>query len=182
MDPNVTRTKRCPDPGRAVGHKLFGTAVKCARPDCNELLYRLEDGRRTLNCRIAHIRASSPKGPRADPTMTCAMVNAFDNLLLLCLFHAAQIDDDETWQDYPVELLTEWKSQQVLHADLLGSAPTPTDAEVDELLVMSRERDPITRSVTIDLARAVRRLRSAASEPGSNLLASCASASTRSIN
>ena len=83
------------------------------RPDCNQLLYRVEDRHRTLNCRIAHIRASSPNGHRADPMMTCREVNTFDNLLLLCLFRAAQIDDDETWKDYPVEVLNEWKQQQV---------------------------------------------------------------------
>lgn len=99
----VTRTTRCPDPSATVVKQLFGTAVKCGRPTCSEFLYRMENGRHALNCRVAHIRASAPNGPRADPLMTCAEVNAFDNLLLLCPYDAALVDDH--WEDYPVEVL-----------------------------------------------------------------------------
>lgn len=159
-DQRVARARRCSDPSPTVSKQLFGTAVKCARPTCNELLYRLENGQPALNCRIAHIRASAPNGPRADPLMTCAEVNAFDNLLLLCLYDAALIDD--SWEEYPTEMLFEWKRQQVEQAALLGVAREPTDDEITQLIIESRQLDPLARSASIDLARAVRRLRSAA--------------------
>lgn len=141
-------------------HRLFGTAVKCGRPDCPELLYRQEDGLSTLNCRIAHIRASAPNGPRADPLMTCQEVNALENLMLLCPFHADQIDN--AWGEYPPELLYEWKHQQVEQATSLGVARQPTDDEIIRLFVASRERDLVSRSAAVELARVARRLRSAA--------------------
>jgi ElaB/YqjD/DUF883 family membrane-anchored ribosome-binding protein len=159
-DQRAARARRCSDPSPTVSKQLFGTAVKCARPACNELLYRLENAQPALNCRIAHIRASAPNGPRADPMMTCAEVNAFDNLLLLCLYDAALIDD--SWEEYPAEMLFEWKRQQVEQAALLGVAREPTDDEITQLIIESRQLDPLARSASIALARAVRRLRSAA--------------------
>jgi hypothetical protein len=156
----VARTTRCSDPAATVVKQLFGTAAKCGRPTCNEILYRMENGRPALNCRIAHIRASAPNGPRADPFMTCSEVNAFDNLVLLCLFDASLVDDN--WEDYPVEMLAEWKQQQIEQATLLGVARQPTDDEISELIVESREHDSVTRSASVDLARSVRQLRSVA--------------------
>lgn len=156
----VARTRRCSDPSPAVVKQLFGTAVQCGQPTCNETLYRIENGRPALNCRIAHIRASSPNGPRADPYMSCDEVNAFDNLLLLCLFHAALIDD--SWEDFSADMLADWKRQQVAQASILGAARQPTDSEVAELIVESRPADVVTRSASVDVARASRSLRSAA--------------------
>lgn len=154
------RTARCPDPTATVAKQLFGTAAKCGRPTCNEILYRMENGRPALNCRIAHIRASAPNGPRADPLMTCSEVNAFDNLLLLCPYDASLVDD--RWEDFPVETLAAWKRQQIDQATLLGVARPPTDDEISQLIVESRQHDSVTRSASVDLARSVRRLRSEA--------------------
>lgn len=92
--------------------------------------------------------------------MTCAEVNDFDNLLLLCPYDAALIDD--SWEDYPVERLADWKRQQNDQAALIGVAREPTDDEVSQLIVESRSHDSVTRAASVDLARAVRRLRSEA--------------------
>lgn len=156
----VARTTRCPDPSAPVAKQLFGTAVKCGRPTCNEILYRMENGRPALNCRMAHIRASAPNGPRADPLMTCAEVNTFENLLLLCPYDAALVDD--SWEEHPVEVLADWKRQQIDQAALLGVARQPTDDEISQLIVESRQHDTVTRAACVDLARTVRRLRSEA--------------------
>lgn len=156
----VARTTRCPDPSATVAKQLFGTAAKCGRPTCNEILYRMENGRPALNCRIAHIRASAPNGPRADPLMSCAEVNAFDNLLLLCPYDAALVDDH--WEDYPVEVLADWKRQQIDQAAFFGVARPPTDDEISQLIVESRQHDAVARAASVDLARTVRRLRSEA--------------------
>lgn len=139
--------------------QLFGTAVKCGRPTCNEFLYRMENDMPALNCRIAHIRASAPKGPRANPLMTCGQVNAFDNLILLCPFDASLVDD--RCEDFPVDLLADWKRQQVGQSAVLGAARPPTDDEISQLILDSRGHDTVARSASVDLARSVRRLRSA---------------------
>lgn len=156
----VARTTRCPDPSATVAKQLFGTAAKCGRPTCNEILYRMENGLPALNCRIAHIRASAPNGPRADPLMTCMEVNAFDNLLLLCPYDATLVDD--RWEDFPVEMLADWKRQQIDQAMLLGVARQPTDDEISRLIVESRQDDSVSRTASVDFARSVRRLRSQA--------------------
>lgn len=74
--------------------QLYGTATLCAFPDCSETLLRWVDGIDTpvLNSRIAHIAAASPNGPRYDEGMTDEDRRSFDNLVLLCLTHAEEID------------------------------------------------------------------------------------------
>lgn len=156
----TARTIRCPDPSAAVVKQLFGTAMKCGRPTCKEALYRIESDQPALNCRMAHIRASSPKGPRSDPLMTCTEVNAFENLLLLCPFDASLIDD--RWEDFPVDLLADWKRQQIDQASLLGTARPPTNDEISQLIVDSRQHGTVVHVVSVDLAKSARRLRSQA--------------------
>ena len=157
-DPRAARTKRCSDPTGTVVKQLFGTAVTCGRPDCDEFLYRIENDSPALNCRIAHIRASAPNGPRADPLMSCDEVNALDNLILLCPFDASLIDDNS--KDFPVDLLADWRRQQIGQSALIGAARPPTDDEISQLILDSRDHDTVARSASVDLGRSVRRLRS----------------------
>lgn len=158
--PREARTERCSSPSGTTAKQLFGTATQCARPDCNKSLYRLEGDRPALNCEIAHIRASAPDGPRADPMMTCSEVNAFENLLLLCDYDHRLIDVE--WERFPEEMLDGWKAQQVRQALHFGAVREPTDDEITELLVRSAAHQTVTHSASVDLARSVRRLRSAA--------------------
>jgi hypothetical protein len=74
--------------------QLHGTTTICAYPDCPEPLLRWINGVETpvLNSRIAHIAAASERGPRYDVNMTDEDRRAFENLLLLCLPHAEEID------------------------------------------------------------------------------------------
>ena len=91
--------------------------------------------------------------------MTCGQVNAFDNLILLCPFDASLVDD--SCEDFPVDLLADWKRQQVGQSAVLGAARPPTDDEISQLILDSRGQDTVARSASVDLARSVRRLRSA---------------------
>jgi hypothetical protein len=95
--------------------QLYGTASICAHPACNEPLLRWVDGLATpvLNSRIAHICAASALGPRYDETMNDEDRRAFDNLVLLCLPHAEEVDLKALADRYPAGILREWKLVQL---------------------------------------------------------------------
>ncbi|MFI6512159.1 hypothetical protein ACIBCT_31540 [Streptosporangium sp. NPDC050855] len=64
------------------------------------------------NAQIAHIYGVKPGSARYRPCQTREEErerDAFKNLLLLCLAHHAEIDDDE--ELYPPELLFKWKRE-----------------------------------------------------------------------
>ena len=95
--------------------QLYGTASTCAHPACDEPLLRWVDGLDTpvLNSRLAHIRAASALGPRYDEAMTDEDRRAFDNLVLLCLPHAEEVDLKALADRYSVETLHQWKFVQL---------------------------------------------------------------------
>lgn len=95
--------------------QLYGSASMCAHPTCDEPLLRWIEGFDTpvLNSRIAHIRAASPLGARYDKAMTDEDRRAFDNLVLLCLPHAEEVDLKALADRYPVETLRQWKLVQL---------------------------------------------------------------------
>jgi hypothetical protein len=95
--------------------QLYGSASMCAHPTCDEPLLRWIEGFDTpvLNSGIAHIRAASPLGARYDKAMTDEDRRAFDNLVLLCLPHAEEVDLKALADRYPVETLRQWKLFQL---------------------------------------------------------------------
>ena len=95
--------------------QLYGSASTCAHPACDEPLLRWigDFGTPVLNSRIAHIRAASALGPRYDETMTDEDRRAFDNLVLLCLPHAEEVDLKALADRYPAETLQQWKFVQL---------------------------------------------------------------------
>lgn len=99
----------------ATVKQLYGMAVSCAHPECDEPLLRWVDGLGTpvLNSRIAHICAASPQGPRYDAAMDDEERRHFDNLILLCLPHAEEIDLKPLADRFPVDRLRQWKSDQL---------------------------------------------------------------------
>lgn len=56
----------------------------------------------------AHITAASKGGPRYNPNLTAEQRKSIDNGIWLCNSCAKMIDNDE--KQYPVELLSAWKS------------------------------------------------------------------------
>ena len=98
--------------------QLYGSASTCAHPACDEPLLRWVDDLDTpvLNSRIAHICAASALGPRYHEAMTDEDRRAFNNLLLLCLPHAEEVDLKALADRYPAETLHQWKSVQLQSA------------------------------------------------------------------
>ncbi|WP_405908755.1 hypothetical protein OG742_30595 [Streptomyces sp. NBC_00828] len=112
--------------------QLYGTAFRCGEPSCSRPLYRLnnETGERILNSRVAHIHARSEGGPRWAPEMAEEENRSEDNLLLLCVEHASEVDD--TPEHFPAETLREWKQAQLdEYAELQWAWPL-NDAEAAE--------------------------------------------------
>src|SRR5262249_24591014 len=108
-----------PPPNEATIKELYGNAIRCALPKCQRPLYKREPGSntRTLNSRVAHICAGREGGPRWDPKQTPEQNRAGDNLILLCVEHANDIDQPARVAGFPVSLLREWKAQQLAESD-----------------------------------------------------------------
>ena len=78
---------------------------QCYRPECGNILIT-DDGEVILS-QYTHIAAASKNGPRYDPNMSDNDRRGFNNLILLCKTCHKIIDDKE--EDYPVNLLKDWK-------------------------------------------------------------------------
>lgn len=117
--------------------QLYGTASICAHPECDQPLLRwVEDlDIPVLNSRIAHICAASPLGPRYDEAMNDEDRRAFDNLLLLCLPHAEEVDLTVLADRYPVETLLQWKAVQLRNAP--SEFPTLPEGLLERAVVLS---------------------------------------------
>ncbi|TQM85490.1 hypothetical protein FHX81_7976 [Saccharothrix saharensis] len=99
---------------RSYTHKtiklLYGRAKRCAYPGCDEGLIFEHRGRLSVTSEIAHIRSETPDGPRHDPAYPAELINAEENLLVLCGKHHKAVDDHESV--YPIEELVAWKAGQ----------------------------------------------------------------------
>jgi hypothetical protein len=104
-----------PGPTEATVKALYGTALRCAFPQCDEPLYRVDasGSTRTLNSRVAHICARSEGGPRWDSEMTPETNRSAENLVLLCVGHSYEIDDKALEVMYPASMIREWKTAQI---------------------------------------------------------------------
>ena len=132
--------------------QLYGTATTCAHPECDQPLLRAVSGLNTpvLNSRIAHIHAASPLGPRYDEAMTDEERRAFDNLILLCLPHAEEVDLKALADRYPAQTLEGWKVVQLQAAP---ATPPNIPAKLLERAVVLSMGDVLMdfREATIDL-------------------------------
>ena len=91
-------------------HALFRLAAgTCYFPDCLVPVLADADGEPIVGVDVAHIRGALPSSARYDPDMTDQQRAAFANLILLCTVHHKLVDRVRP-DDYPVELLNEWKS------------------------------------------------------------------------
>jgi hypothetical protein len=102
-----------PLPTEATVKLLYAHAFGCAFEGCPRPLYRLdnETGVRTLNSRVCHINARREGGPRSDPNHSPDENRSDQNLILMCVEHAAVIDMPETISTYPVVRLRDWKQR-----------------------------------------------------------------------
>jgi hypothetical protein len=81
------------------------------------------------NAQIAHIRGV--RAPRYDPALSRAACASFTNLLILCLPHHGEVDDKKTGETlYPVETLTQWKTDHEGANGPALAALGPVDEEI----------------------------------------------------
>lgn len=105
-----------PVPTVAVIKELYGTSSTCSSPGCPEPLYRkLSDGSRVLNSRVAHIVARSEGGPRWRADQSEAENRSIENLVLLCIPHASEVDDPNQLHRFDEATLRGWKQQNLGH-------------------------------------------------------------------
>lgn len=76
----------------------------CGLPACRTPLVEVSG---TITGEIAHIRASSPNGPRYDSAQSDEDRHGFGNLILLCARHHTVIDTE--LDEYPVPVLEKMK-------------------------------------------------------------------------
>ncbi len=141
------RTVEHPEPTDATVKQLYATALRCGRPGCMQALYRLSDtGERVLNSRVAHVHARRENGPRWNPVMSAEENSSYDNLIVLCLQHASEIDI--TPEHFAAEMLREWKRVQVATQERAAkSLPPLTDAEAKEAIRLSSRLDDLLAAI-----------------------------------
>jgi hypothetical protein len=99
------------DYSEATKKALFALSLgRCYARDCPEQVMQMNGDVPVVTVQIAHIRAARPEGPRYDVTMTDDERRAFVNLILLCTYHHASVDGQETGTRYSVKELTAWKT------------------------------------------------------------------------
>ncbi|WP_143665997.1 hypothetical protein [Streptomyces sp. CS159] len=133
--------------------QLYGTAFRCAKPDCQRPLFRLdnETGDRTLNSRVAHIHARREGGPRWNADMSDEANRSGENLLLLCIEHSYEIDENAA--RFPPEILREWKAAQLAEHDQIQRSWHLNNDEVAEASMLSF--DPLPLSIATASATTV---------------------------
>ncbi|HEX2093385.1 MAG TPA: SAVED domain-containing protein [Longimicrobiaceae bacterium] len=109
----MTNMARSVKPSVGVQNELWARAAgRCEFRGCNELVYvdSLTQKRSNLSA-ISHIVAYSPGGPRGDPVRSAQLAKDITNLMLTCRKHGKIIDDHDKVDEYPEELLLEFKRE-----------------------------------------------------------------------
>ncbi|MGF9760891.1 HNH endonuclease signature motif containing protein [Microvirga sp. 0TCS3.31] len=130
---------------------LFAEASCCAYPGCREPLIFRDRGTVTAVADIAHIRSSTPAGPRFDANFPSDTDDP-DNLLLLCGKHHRPVDRHEA--AYPVSEMLEWKRAQRAEA---GTGTELSQADLRNYARLSEEE----RRALAEIARLAQRVRAA---------------------
>ena len=112
----MNNTKKARTIKPSTEKKLFALSKnQCYNPNCTNKL--ITDDKKDVLAKIAHIEAASPNGPRYNLNMADDERRDFDNLILLCDEHHIEIDSHP--DEFPTELLKEWK---MLHEGTEGDA------------------------------------------------------------
>lgn len=120
-----------------VQNELWARAAgRCEFRGCNELVFldTLSQKRSNISA-ISHIVAYSPDGPRGDPVRSKKLEKEISNLILTCRKHGKIIDDRDKVEEYPEELLLEFKRE---HEDRIRMlTEIQEDAQTHVLLVQA---------------------------------------------
>lgn len=120
-------SNRGPSPREVTKLLVWARAAgRCQFKNCRKQLdHDLLAGEFDFNSAyLAHIVASSPGGKRGDPERSHTLSDNAENIMLMCDPHHRVIDGEKTWQDYPEDLLLEWKKDHEEWVDIvLSSGP-----------------------------------------------------------
>ena len=134
--------------------RLGGGTCYWPDPPCTTPVMILIKGRPVRNVEIAHIRAAKPNGPRYVGGMTDKERADWANLILLCTPHHTMVDTIKP-QDYPIEVLEQWKSSRERgSAAALSMLSGITEDRLQELISDSMQE------VTEELKAAISRVAS----------------------
>lgn len=90
--------------------RLFAlSGNQCACPECSRKIIARDD--ESIIGKICHIEAASSDGPRWNKDMDDDQRRHIDNLILLCDECHVIIDNKDNEDEYPKELLQQWKKQ-----------------------------------------------------------------------
>lgn len=135
--------KRIPD---GTQKELWArSAGRCEFRGCNKLVIRdaLTKQRSNLSA-ISHIVAAEPGGPRGDQVRSAQLCTDIQNLMVTCRDHGKLVDDKTRVDEYPEELLLEFKREHEERIQrLTGITP---DAQSRIIIVQASVNG---RSVTI---------------------------------
>jgi hypothetical protein len=133
---------------------LFSLAGnECAFPGCTMPVFDTTHG--VLIGQICHIKGKSPGGPRYDPNQTEEERNGYKNLLVMCAAHNKIVDDEATRDQFPVELLTQFKQSH----EVRSRNSVVKDNVVERIIVSLQDlfpapkQDSLTPIIDASLAR-----------------------------
>jgi len=121
-------------PDRNTALRLFAaSAGYCQNPSCYNSLFVEAGTARVHIAEMAHILAARDHGPRADASLSEVERGEFDNLILLCANCHTKID--KAPEQFPNQLIFQWKRDHQLHLDqMFGATALSTRAEVRSLI------------------------------------------------
>jgi hypothetical protein len=100
------------------------SAATCYFTDCRTPVIVFVEGEPVSNVEIAHIHGAVQGSPRYDATMNDDERRSFANLILLCTPHHKIVDRLHP-DNYPAEVLADWKVQHERDSGADGSALSP---------------------------------------------------------
>lgn len=140
MNSKITGSDRRPDLGTPLQRELWARAAgRCEFRGCNKLLY--VDGltqQRSNLATIAHIVSFSPNGARGDAIRSPQLAKDISNLMLTCKAHGSLIDNKDKEDDYPEDLLLEYKRE---HEDRIRMLTAITDEAQTHVLIVNAPID-----------------------------------------
>lgn len=115
----------------------------CQNPSCHKELFKFfSDGTITSIEELAHIIARSNKGPRSKKGINARLKDDYENIILLCPNCHTLIDKNP--DQYPVEILKEWKKNHEQSIKSLFSVPVYQNRsslrkEINKILLENKE-------------------------------------------
>jgi hypothetical protein len=131
--PKTPRPNICESAKRELWARAAG---RCEFRGCNKILHTHSLTRKKSNLgKISHIVAHSPDGPRGDPEDSPRLAKDISNLMLTCHECGKMIDDRDKVEEYPTDLLREFKREHEDRVRRLTSIQP--DAQTHVLIVQA---------------------------------------------